>query len=227
MLFIPGSGSGREIWAYQSAHFANSEAVALPGHPEGKPCSSIEDYVEWLRDYVRQHEYRDVILAGHSMGSAIAQLYGLRYGEELKALVLIGAGARLRVLPVHMEEVKGMIGDETAWREFLEDSYSHVAPEIASTVVEARMRIGPAAFLNDLLCCDKFDIMGEVQGIKLPTLVICGGEDVMTPAKYTRYLADKIEAATAVVIEGAGHRVHLEKPGEVNQAIEAFLARLS
>ena len=192
MLFIPGSGSGREAWAYQAEFFKDSEAIALPGHPGGEPCSNVDEYVDWLRDYIHRQRYRDTVLVGHSMGSAIAQLYGLRYGDELKALVLIGAGARLRVYPAFLEELEGMISDEAAWRKYLEGRYSRVAPEIRQLVIEARMQIGPAVMQNDLLCCDKFDIMDEVHAIRLPTLVICGSEDDMTPVKYARYLADKI-----------------------------------
>jgi pimeloyl-ACP methyl ester carboxylesterase len=81
--------------------------------------------------------------------------------------------------------------------------------------------------LNDLLCCDKFDIMGSVQNIKLPTLVLCGSEDEMTPVKYTNYLANKIEGAIKVIIDCATHAVARGKPREVNQAIESFLARLN
>ncbi len=99
LLFIPGSGSGKEAWLYQTEYFTGSEAVALPGHPEGEPCSSVEDYVAWLWDYIHQQQYPEVVLIGHSLGGAIAQLYGLKYADEVKALVLSGTGARLRVHP--------------------------------------------------------------------------------------------------------------------------------
>ena len=89
------------------------------------------------------------------------------------------------------------------------------------------MRIGPAVMLSDLLCCDKFDIMDRVHNIKLPTLVICGSEDEMTSVKYTEYLADKIEGAIKVIVDGATHAVARERPKEVNQAIESFLAGLN
>ncbi len=227
MLFVPGSGSGREAWVYQTEYFPDSEAIALPGHPEGKPCPSINDYVEWLRGYIHQHRYQDVILAGHSMGGAIAQLYGLKYPEEIKALVLIGTGARLRVLPTYLTELEKMVTDETAWRKYLEQRYSLVAPEIRRVIIEARMRIGPAVMLNDFICCDKFDIMDRVHTIKLPTLIICGSEDEMTPVKYARYLAGKIEGASEVIIEGGTHFAFIERPEEVNQAIDEFLNSLS
>jgi len=81
-------------------------------------------------------------------------------------------------------------------------------------------------FLNDMLCCDKFDIMDRVHEIKLPALALCGSEDIMTPPKYTKYLADNIEGARGVIIEGGTHMVFAEKPDEVNQAIADFLSSL-
>ncbi len=226
LLFIPGSGSGKEAWLYQTEYFTDSEAVALPGHPEGEPCPSVDEYVEWLRAYIHRQQYQDVVLIGHSLGGAIAQLYGLKYGDELKALVLSGTGARLRVRPDILESVKGMIGDEAAWRRYVEDGYSSAEPKVRQAATEARVRIGPAVLLNDFLCCDKFDIMDRVHTVKVPTLVICGSEDEMTPVRYTKYLADKIEGAQEVVIEGATHSVAMEKAKEYNQAIKSFLASL-
>ncbi len=226
LLFIPGSGAGGEVWQYQTEYFADSEGISLPGHPDGEPCTSIDDYVEWLRDYIHQQGYQDVVLAGHSLGGGIAQLYGVKYPDELKALILIGTGARLRVRPDILDGLRNMIGNQDAWRKNIGDP-SSLADPILRQAAEARLRIGPAVQLNDMLCCDKFDIMPEIQNIKLPTLVLCGTEDEMTPVKYTRYLADHIEGATEVVIDGATHMVFMEKPQEVNQAIENILATLN
>jgi len=141
-------------------------------------------------------------------------------------LVLIGTGARVRINPDILKAVEGMIINKAAWKDYLEDRYSLVAPEVRQKVVEERVRIGPAVMLSDLVCFDKFDILDRVNTIKLPTLVICGSEDEVTPVKYTKYLADKIETATQVIIDGATHSVCLEKPKEVNQAIEKFLGGL-
>ena len=226
LLFIPGSGSGKEGWVYQTEYFTDSEAIALPGHPEERTCSSVDEYVEWLRDYIHRQRYQDVVLVGHSLGGAIAQLYGLKYGDEVKALVLVGTGARLKVFPDLLAAFKEMITDRTAWRKYVEERYSRVDPQVRQVVIEARIQIGPAVTLNDFLCCDKFDIMDKVHTIKLPTLVICGNEDGLTPVKYAHYLTNKIEAAREVIIDGADHLVFLEKPKEVNQAIAQFLRSL-
>jgi pimeloyl-ACP methyl ester carboxylesterase len=227
LLFIHGSGGSPESWIYQTEYFAGSEAVALPGHPEGEPCPSVDEYGEWLRAYIKRQQYRDVVLVGHSLGGAIAQLYGVKYGDELKALVLIGTGARLRVHPDTLALVEGMIGDENAWRQYVAEGYSSVDPAIRPALVAARVKVGPSVLLHDFRCCDNFDIMDRLQLIKLPTLVLCGSEDEMTPVKFTRYLAGKIAGAREVIIDGATHAVPREKPVEVNRAIESFLAGLS
>ncbi|MFC1995787.1 alpha/beta fold hydrolase [Chloroflexota bacterium] len=227
MLFIPGSGGGREEWVCQTGYFTSSEGVALPGHPEGEPCPSVDDYVEWLWGYIYQHQYQDVILVGHSLGGAIVQLYGLKHPERVKALVLIGTGVRLRVLPSSITALGEMVTDETRWREYLEQRYRLVTPETRRIIIESKMRIGPAVMLSDFHCCDKFDIMDKVHTIKLPTLIIGGSDDEMTPVKYANYLADKIEGASKVIIEGGTHFVFAEQPDEVNQAIGKFLSSLS
>ncbi|MCK4964895.1 MAG: alpha/beta hydrolase, partial [Dehalococcoidia bacterium] len=99
LIFIHGSGGCKEVWHYQTKHFPNADVINLPGHPEGEQRTSVDGYVEWLRGYVQDRGYSDVVLVGHSLGSAIAQLYALKYPEDLKGLILIGGGARLRVHP--------------------------------------------------------------------------------------------------------------------------------
>jgi len=68
--------------------------------------------------------------------------------------------------------------------------------------------------------------MDKVNQVAVPTLVICGTEDDMTPVKYSQYLVNKIIGAKLVVIEGGPHHCFLEKPLEVNRAIGKFLKSL-
>jgi pimeloyl-ACP methyl ester carboxylesterase len=226
LVFIPGAACGKATWLCQALYFADSEVIALPGHPEGKPCSSVDSYVEWLRGYLQEQLHQDVVLAGHSMGGAVVQRYGLKHGDGIKALVLIGTGARLRTHPDLLEAVMGMIDGKLVWRDYLEERHRTTVPEVRQAIIEERLRIGPAVMLNDLLACDRFDLMAEVHNIKLPTLVIGGSEDDLTPVKYAHYLTSQIKGAREVIVPGASHWVLTEKPKEVNQAIESFLAEL-
>jgi pimeloyl-ACP methyl ester carboxylesterase len=57
----------------------------------------------------------------------------------------------------------------------------------------------------------------------LPTLVIVGDEDKLTPPAQARVMADSIPGAQLVVIRSAGHLPTLERPVETTNAILAFL----
>ncbi len=222
ILLIPGSGAGGNLWQYQTRFFRDAEGISLPGHPGGTPKNSIPEYVEWLHGYIQEKGYKDIILGGHSLGGGIAQLYALNYPSDLKGLMLIGTGARLRVLPDTLSTLRNLIGNDSAWRKFIEAAPQPVDPVLLS-IREMRYKIGPAVMLSDLLCCDKFDIMDRVHEIKLPTLIVVGTVDVSTPVKYSQYLQNKIAGSKLVIIDGATHNVMIDKPDEVNRAISEFL----
>ncbi|MBW2090893.1 MAG: alpha/beta hydrolase [Deltaproteobacteria bacterium] len=226
LIFIHGSGGSKESWHYQTHHFANAEALDLPGHPAGEPCSSIDDYVKWLRGYIHEQGYRDVVLAGHSLGGGIALLYALKYPEDLKGIISVGSGARLRVHPMYLEMLEKAVEDPSILDDEPNPVYDLIEPELAKILKQRAKENGPAVTLNDMRACDRFDIMDQIGKIKLPVLALCGDQDIMTPPKYSYYLADHIPKATAVVIPGGTHMVFAEKPEEVNQAIEAFLSQI-
>ena len=93
-------------------------------------------------------------------------------------------------------------------------------------IIKKLKTIGPAVMLNDLLCCDRFDLMGRLQEINLPTLIICGELDTMTPVKYADYLGARLANSRVVVVPQATHFVFAEKPEAVNKAIEDFMERI-
>lgn len=227
LIFIHGAGNTSLLWHYQTKYFTGSEAINLPGHPEGKACTSIDEYARWFHQYVSQGEHLPLVIAGHSLGGAIAMMYALSYPEDVKALILIGTGARLRVRPDLLKILEDLTDAPVEWlQKVAEPPYSRVAPDVTEKIVDGMAKVGPAVQLNDFRCCDEFDIMDKVTQIAIPTLVISGTDDNMTPVKYSQYLADKIVGAELVIIEGATHYCHLEKPVEVNRAIEMFLNKL-
>ncbi|MDY7018752.1 MAG: alpha/beta hydrolase [Chloroflexota bacterium] len=228
LIFIHGSGNTKEVWHYQVKYFSGAEAVSLPGHASpGEPCTSVEDYVDWLHNYITEHKYSHPVLVGHSLGSAICQLYTLEHPQDITGLILIGAGARLRVAPEFLSVMQEGTKDYSSWlKNFIQPRYSRVAPEVSEKVIAKIAEVGPAVQLNDMFCCDKFDIMDKIDQIQVPTLIICGSEDEMTPPKYASYLAAKIKGAKLILIDAGTHLVFTEQPRAVNQAIEQFLNSL-
>ena len=226
LVFLHGAGSSSLAFYYQLRHFRNSKAIDLPGHPNGKACTSIEGYLEWVRGFNAARRYKDVVLCGHSMGGAIALLYALRYPEELQGIILIGTGARLRVHPDYLKRCEEPGESNKVWMEGHMEYFKAVDSDIYQMLVRRASEVGPAVELNDLLACDKFDIKDQVHKIQLPTQVVCGSQDVMTPVKYADYLASEIQGAREEIIPDANHFVQLEKYQQVNAQIERFLAGL-
>ena len=226
LVFLHGAGSSSLAYYYQLRHFRNSKAIDLPGHSSGKACNDIESYLEWVRGFISARRYKDVVLCGHSMGGAISLLYALRYPEELKGLILIGTGARLRVHQDYLNLCRQPGPDNANWLAGHMRHFNSVAPDMHPVLSQRAEEVGPEVELNDLLACDKFDVMGQLGKIVLPTQVLCGSDDVMTPVKYSDYLTEHMQNARKAVISGGTHFVQMEKFKKVNEEIESFMGSL-
>jgi pimeloyl-ACP methyl ester carboxylesterase len=226
LVFVHGAGESSLSFHYQLRHFEGAEGVDLPGHPVGRPCASVDGYVEWVRGFIAGRGHKNVILCGHSMGGAITQLYALKYPDELKGIVLVGTGARLKVDPKYLKDCEDGIGGRDGWLANREAEYARIDPDLVKELLLRSAQVGPSVKLNDLLCCDRFDIMDRVPEIVVPALMVCGTEDVMTPVKYSAYLDDRIKNSRITVLEGATHYVMMERHREVNRAIAEFVEEL-
>lgn len=197
-------------------------AVDLPGHGEspGDGYDSIEQYGNEVYDALEDRTRCHVV--GHSLGGAIAMRLALTHPDLVKGIVLVGTGARLKVLPQILE---GIIADkERIIADINALSCSQAA--LASTREEVSgmmMGCAPEVIYRDFAACDRFDIMGSVDSIRVPALVLCGEDDMLTPVKYSQFLALKIPSSRLAIIKDAGHMVMMEKPDEVNRAIKAFV----
>jgi pimeloyl-ACP methyl ester carboxylesterase len=225
LLFIHGAGGNHKIWEHQTRHFSNAIAIDLPGHCFGKGKGTIEEYVEEVRRFCEEKGLKNIVMIGHSMGGAIAQKFALTYPEHLKALVLVGTGAKLRVAPIIFETIKR---DYDQMMELMKKfAFSDKTEmDVKVKVVEEMRKTKPDVLYGDFEACDKFDIMGKVGGIRVPTLIICGRDDQLTPVKYSEYLKASIPNSRLWVLPDAGHMVMLEKPNEFNKILEEFIKEL-
>lgn len=227
LLFCHGAGGSHRHWLYQVEGLKEQAAplaVDLPGHgaSKGEPAAEIATYREFIRDFSAALGLKSFILAGHSMGGAIALDYALHYGDNLSGLILAGSGARLRVAPPFLEACRrGNVPPE-----LIEFAYGPAASaELLESARQEMATVPPQTYLADFTACNNFDCMEKLAEIELPALLICGEADRMTPPKYSRYLVERMPRAKMVEVEKAGHMVMLEAPHQVNQAIASFLEK--
>jgi len=230
IVFLHGAGGSHHTFRDQWAGLKGPMRLVipdLPGHGRsgGSPRESVDAYAAWVVDFIKEIGLDRFLLAGHSMGGAIALQAALGGIKGLEALVLLGTGARLRISPMIFE------GIGARFREFAPElvgwmtsaaSSDVLRDDITSDVLSTR----PATFLSDFHACDGFDVMNRLGAIRVPTLVINGDEDRLTPLKYGEYLAVNIPSAVLKIVHGAGHLAMLEKATEVNAVITAFVHSL-
>jgi pimeloyl-ACP methyl ester carboxylesterase len=230
LLFVHGSGADHTVWGVQLRRLKMFQVSALDLNGHGQsPLRSGEDVLAtYIADTVAvlNELGPPAFLAGHSLGGAVALSVALQFPEKIGALVLIGTGAKLRVLPEILQTIKSDF--KSAVDLVVQMAFSGSAPEKFHTQARDQMlRNGPDALYRDFSGCDGFDVMARLGEINKPTLIICGREDRMTPVKYAEFLRDHIPNAQLQIIEGAGHMVMREAAEPVNQLIKAFKASIS
>jgi pimeloyl-ACP methyl ester carboxylesterase len=227
IVFIHGAGGSGLNWYFQKEFLKSSMNVFLldlPGHgaSEGGPCSSVEEYREACFTALQGSGVEKCFIVGHSMGGAIAMSFALTRPEFVEGLILIGTGAKLRVLPQILEGVRK--DKEGTIRMIVDYAFSErVIPEVKQRGVAEMLRCEAEVIYNDFYSCDHFSAIDQLDRIEQPTLIICGEDDRLTPPAYSRYLHEKIRGSQLVLIGGAGHMVMLEKPKELNEAVDDFL----
>jgi len=229
IVFIHGSGSTGHFWKAQVEGLAervNTVALDLPGHgrsgKDGK--EDVADYARAVVQFVEAIEASKAIPCGLSLGGAIAQQLLLDYPARFSAGILVGTGARLKVLPAIFEAIQN---DYPGFMGLLLQLSASPKSDPAA-LKPFQNEIGscePGVVYGDFQACNKFDVMQRLAEIRVPVLVISAEDDKLTPPKYGDFLEAGIPHATRTHIMDAGHISPMEKPREVNRAISEFLDR--
>jgi 3-oxoadipate enol-lactonase len=231
LVFIHGAGQEGRFWQAQVDGLcdrANTLAVDLPGHgnSSGDGFRTVSEYARSVMKFIDAVNAPDPIPCGLSLGGAIALHLLIDHGDRLKAGMLANTGARLKVLPAIIDTIendydqhlKGLIAFAVA-RANQDDK------DICRNVL-ACSTAGPLVTANDFRACDAFDLSDRMSSVSVPVLVLSAAEDILTPIKYADAMADRIQGARHITLDGAGHMSPIERPEAFNRAIAQFLDSL-
>jgi len=228
ILFIHGAGGGQYTWSFQKGFFEkefNPIVIELPGHGEsgGEGEEEIVTYAEQVYAFLQEVGVRKIFLVGHSMGGAIVQMLALTHPEVIQGITLVGTGAKLKVLPMILDGVKADF-EETV-RKITQFSHSRKTPLVfIERGIADMLQCRPEVLYGDFAACNRFDVMKEVEKIDLPTLILCGEDDELTPIKYSQFLHNRIKGSKLEVLPNAGHMVMMEAPQVFNEKIAKFVS---
>ncbi len=226
LVLVHGAGGNHMHWPAELRRLPDAivYSLDLPGHgkSDGPGLADIREYAETVHAFVDALGLARFVLAGHSMGGAIALEYALRHAPRLAGLVLVSTGGRLRVAP---QVLAGLQTDFAQATEQLA-GWTHaedVDPAMLREYVQRLRAIAPEVLQGDFAACNRFDRLADLNRVGVPTLVLCGEADRMTPVEYSRTLAERIPGAQLDVIPAAGHMVMLERPAEVAGLLARWL----
>lgn len=228
LVLIHGAGGTRLHWPPKVRRLKGwtVDALDLPGHGNspGPGQSMISGYCQAVATWMDALGLPPVVAVGHSMGGAIALTLALNEPERVAGLVLVGSGARLRVLPMLLEATRTGGAAAAALTGLTSSWYSaRSSPRLRELVARSLQTTDTAVLHGDFLACDTFDVMDRLGTIDRPALVVVGEDDQMTPVKYARYMADHLARARLEVVPGAGHMVMLEQPAAMEKVLSGWL----
>jgi len=203
--------------------------------PEERSGYSMDGYADDVAGLLDELGVDKVTLAGLSMGGYIALAFLRRHGGRVSALVL--ADSRAEADPpegiekrsgqqelVAKEGTAGLI--EGLAGALLAEATREKKPEVVERA-KALMDNPPAGFIGALEAMKgRPDSTGDLAGVSVPTLIIVGENDGVTPPDASRKMHEHIAGSRLVVIPEAGHLSNLEAPEAFNGALAEFLTTL-
>ncbi|HBI46119.1 MAG TPA: alpha/beta hydrolase [Planctomycetales bacterium] len=177
-----------------------------------------------------------VVVGGLSMGGYVALAFARRHASRLRALVLADtqAGADDAAAAANRDKMIEFASKNPS--PAVIDRMMPVAlcantrtkrPEVVGAVQRIASLQAPAGIVGALKALrDRPDATPMLKEITVPTLVIVGREDALTPPAVAEKLTANIRGARLVVLENAGHYSNLEQPERFNEAVRMFLASL-
>jgi 3-oxoadipate enol-lactonase len=241
VVFLHGIGGNRHNWEGQVEYFAAGFcAVAWDARGYGASDDpphplKFHDYADDLARLLDHLDAERAHFVGLSMGGMILQDFYTRYRKRVATLALVDTSAGF-----------GSVTEEVR-RDFLARCLeplergltpADIAPEVVEVLVAkgatpaARQRVRASmealrveSYKQALHAVITTDFRAALPHINVPTLVIVGAEDVVTPPSDAEFLAVHIPGASLVTIPGAGHLTNIEHPDAFNVALERFLLR--
>ncbi len=244
LLLVHGFPHDGSLWRAQLDGLADVARVVAPDlRGLGRSTdggddapATVERYADDLACVLDALGIERAVVGGLSMGGYVAFAFWRRHRARVRALVLAdtragaddeaGRAKRRDMMRVAREEgaaavaersIEGMVGRTTRRRspELVEDVRAMLARQPVDGIVRALQAMH-----------DRPDATADLATIDVPTLVLVGDEDALTPPDQARLLHEGIAGSRLEIVEGAGHVSPLERPAAANHLLREFLRSL-
>ena len=240
LVFVHGLGSTSNVWHAQRAGLAKYCKVItldLPGSGRSDKNERIYSMEKWcdqilgLADAIKVDKF---VLVGHSMTTVLAQKFAARHGSRLNGVVLCGpitelgaAGKEAFSKRAEAVQKEGMIAvADGVLGGALTPATREANAALAGMVREMLLSNDTACYAGHCLALKEGSAKAEQANIKVPTLVLVGDQDGVTPLANARAIAAAVPGTKIRIIPATAHMTMLERPEAFNAALLEFLAAL-
>lgn len=214
-------------WRHVKERFEFKHQVFAPELPlfNGLLGSRLDRLVLFLENYIDQHQIYQPVLIGNSLGGHIALLYTLKNPGKVSKLVLTGSsglyentfgGSFPRVKDYSY--IKGKVEDVFDRKEVVDEALVNHIFEIVQQKTKALSIIGLARDAQ------KQNLKSQLPLIQVPTLLVWGLQDIVTPPAVAEQFKQLLPQATLHYINDCGHAPMMEQPELFNFHLSNFLA---
>ena len=232
ILFLHGVGSDKHIWAPQLDHFGRERraiALSYPGYGESLFLAEAtrDDFAASVVDVMDALAIDRAHVCGLSLGGVVAIALYAKAPARCASLILADTFA------VHPDGQaifdRSQEASRTIGMRALAEARAGVllgkdaGADIHRAVIDTMSAIDPAAYVVAARAVWLADQSDRAAAIDVPTLVLVGDEDTITPPALSVDLQSRIRGATMQTIGSAGHLANIEQPATFNAAIDAFL----
>jgi 3-oxoadipate enol-lactonase len=234
ILFLHGVGSDKSVWAPQLAHFSAARrtiALDYPGYGESEfaESASRDDFAAAILAAMDALEIGQAHICGLSLGGVVAIAMHAAAPQRCASLIIADSFA---VHPDGRAIYDRSVAASRAMtmRELAEARTdvllgSSATPNLRAEVIESMGVIDPAAYRIGAAAVWLADQRDRAVAIDVPTLILVGDEDKVTPPALSDELARLIPGSRVERIAGAGHLANAEQPEAFNAAVKSFLSK--
>jgi 3-oxoadipate enol-lactonase/4-carboxymuconolactone decarboxylase len=235
VVMVHGAGSNGHSWHNQVDHLGRAHspiAVDLPAHGRSsgvEGLATIQEYSDFVVAFLDALGIRSAVIAGRSMGGAIAMDMALRYPKRVEAIVPMVTAARFNIPPERIEALRG-VAMGRAPQAFVTDGFSPATVKERFEVVREgwmeQIQTDPRVRYTDMVACTRCDLREQIARIEKPAFILAGADDPITTPADAEYIHGRLRGSKLRVIANAAHHLPNEQAAEANTAIESFLSEL-
>ena len=245
MVFAHGFGCDQHMWRFVVPAFEETHRIVLfdyvgaggsdvAAYDEAR-YATLDGYATDVIEVLDELEVRDVVFVGHSVSAMVGVRVALRRPELVGALVLIGPSPRYiddgdYVGGFTEADIEGLLqsldsnylGWSTAMAPVIMANADR--PELGAELTSSFCRTDPEIQKRFARVTFLSDSRADLEGVRVPTLVLQCSDDVIAPDAVGRYVHEQVPGSTFRQLHAVGHCPNLSAPEETVDAIQAFLA---